>query len=205
MPPCLPWLPCGLHKFCLKYFLKSFATHTRAHTHTHSHTLATFGCGDMHNLLRAVLAVCLLLVVLVDCAVALRINAICLDIRTINSSTRVAASCSGCCSCCCCCSQRVANPDHVWRRCPAHMTHTPRGSQLNAQRNYLTTWPIPITLPTPRYLPLSLAVPFGRQDTTEKFSNRCARRSKVSARHLVVVCSLSHGRTNFLFKVTANK
>lgn len=157
------------------------------------HTLATFGCGDMHNLLRAVLAVCLLLrllmvllVVLVDCAVALRINAICLDIRTINSSTRVAASC---------CSQRVANPDHVWRRCPAHMTHTPRGSQLNAQRNYLTTWPIPITLtpPSPSLCPSAstLAVPFGRQDTTEKFSNRCARRSKVFARHLVVVCSLS--------------
>lgn len=53
----------------------------------------------MHNLLRAVLAVLmlllvLLLVLLVDCAVALRINAICLDIRTINSSTRVAPSCS---------------------------------------------------------------------------------------------------------------
>lgn len=29
LPPSPPWLPCGLHKFCLKYFLKSFATHTR--------------------------------------------------------------------------------------------------------------------------------------------------------------------------------
>lgn len=44
MPPCLPWLPCGLHKFCLKYFLKSFATHTLAHIRTHSRPLAVGTC-----------------------------------------------------------------------------------------------------------------------------------------------------------------
>lgn len=47
--------------------------------------------GNMHNFLRGVLVV---LMVLVDFVVALRINAICLDIRTINSSTRVSPSCS---------------------------------------------------------------------------------------------------------------
>lgn len=174
--------------------------------HTLVHTLATFGCGDMHNLLRAVLAVCLLLrllmvllVVLVDCAVALRINAICLDIRTINSSTRVAASC---------CSQRVANPDHVWRRCPAHMTHTPRGSQLNAQRNYLTTWPIPITLtpPPPRCVPLHLP---SLSLLGDKIRQKSFLIDALAGRKFSLAISsssaLSLARTNFFFKVTANK
>lgn len=72
-------LPCGLHKFCLKYFLKTFATLSRRDKLPDLFSIVWGSCSSLFPFHSETAL----------CQKSACINAICLDIRTINSAAKL--------------------------------------------------------------------------------------------------------------------
>lgn len=154
MPRLTANLRCGLHTFRLKYFLKSFTTHTRVHIRTHSpcrwlpHSAGTCTIFCVGSSLSSWSSLTLLSL----CALTQFV--LTFAQLTHPLECRQAA-------------QRVANPDHVCSGSAGDVVRRIwriRGLELNTLRNYLTTWPIPVTPSL-----VSFPVPFGDKIRQKSF------------------------------------